>query len=55
MKQIILFIIFAFLISGCAQEEETAVADAANESEPVLAEASAPAEPDAYYEYLWCK
>ncbi len=55
MKQIRLFIIFAFLISGCAQEEETAVADAANESEPVLVEASAPAEPDAYYEYLWCK
>lgn len=55
MKHIRLFIIFTFLMAGCAQEEETAVVAEVIESEPVLAEASAPAEPDAYYEYLWCK
>lgn len=55
MKRFSLLVLFAFLYAGCAQEEEAVVVATATETEPVSAEAYPPNEPDAYYEYLWCK
>jgi len=54
MKRFSLLLLSTFLITACAQEE-AAVEATAPESEPLSTEAYPPREPDAYYEYLWCK
>lgn len=54
MKRFSLLLFSTFLFTACAQEEAVVEATAP-EIEPVATEASPPNEPDAYYEYLWCK
>ena len=54
MKRISLLLLSTFLFTACAHEEAVVEATAP-EIEPVATEASPPNEPDAYYEYLWCK
>ena len=54
MKRFSLLLLSTLVFTGCAQEEAVESA-AVPASEAVSTEAYPPSDPDAYYEYLWCK
>ena len=50
LYRFICFIMFAGFLAGCSQP-----ADTQGSADQAATQSSAPAEPDAYYEFLWCE